>query len=299
MKRVFPLVFAALIFMSCSKNDETEEVIVTKNLKETIPYKAISGVDQNLLSLDFYYTSDTATKKPIVVYVHGGAWSIGDKASKINDKVTLFQSQNYIFISVNYRLSPFPYDADNASRIKFPDHNSDVADAIKWIYTNSSAYGGDKNNIVLLGHSAGAHLVSLTGTNHSFLTNVKVPINAIKGVATIDTEGYDITIQIDGSLKTIYQNAFDADPLQLIAASPIKNIKSSTSYPKYFIASRGSAARLDFAKEFADALKNNGVSVTEVNGNPYTHEGINTAIGTTDETIITTPLLNFMKTCFE
>ncbi len=94
----------------------------------------------------------------------------------------MFQTFDYVFISVNYRLSPFPYNLDDSDRIMYPDHNTDVADAIKWIVDHIDQYGGDPDNIVVMGHSAGAHLVALTGTNASFLTNVGLSFANIKGV---------------------------------------------------------------------------------------------------------------------
>ncbi len=55
----------------------------SKNLTATIQYKQIDGVDPNLLSLDIYYNGLIEQKKPIVIYVHGGAWSFGDKANNV------------------------------------------------------------------------------------------------------------------------------------------------------------------------------------------------------------------------
>ena len=54
-----------------------------------IPYKAVLGVNPNLLSLDIYYFSNFAVNKPVIVYIHGGGWRLGDKQG-IADKGTLF-----------------------------------------------------------------------------------------------------------------------------------------------------------------------------------------------------------------
>ena len=219
------------LFLSCGNNDESSTP-KTENLTTTVAYKQINGVDADLLSLDIYYNSDTNTEKPIVVYVHGGGWSIGDKTNQIANKVNLFQSLNYVFVSINYRLSPFPFETSNPNRIKFPDHNNDVADAIGWIYDNIGDYGGDRNKIALLGHSAGAHLVALTGTNQSFLENTGLNLSNIKGVAVIDTEAYDINEQItNGTNQNMLINAFGTDAILHTEASPIFNVTSSIAYP--------------------------------------------------------------------
>ena len=72
----------------------------------TQQYTTISGVDSNLLSIDIYYLNDyqTVTNRPVVIYIHGGAWAIGDKAN-IDSKAKFFKNLGYVFVSVNYRLS--------------------------------------------------------------------------------------------------------------------------------------------------------------------------------------------------
>ena len=292
--------FLVLVFMqiSCNKEVNEESIPIVQDLSETIQYKTLNNVAVNLLSLDIYYTSETGNLRPIVIYVHGGGWSIGDKSNNLDNKINLFKSLNYIFVSVNYRLSPFPFDINNIDRIKYPDHNNDVADAIKWVYENIDLYGGNRNKIALLGHSAGAHLVSLTGTNLSFLEDRSLPISAIKGVATIDTEGYDVTKKITEG-DEMYTNAFGIDFNDAIEASPIYNIFNVKNYPKFFVAKRGTVSRINLANEFINKLELNGVQVTQVEGSIYTHEEINTTIGAENETLITVPLKQFFENCFK
>ena len=127
---IFTFFFTLLLF-SCS-TDETPSVPSSTYTKVTLPYKQVSGVDANLLSLDLYHFETTGATKPVVIYVHGGAWAIGDKANSITNKTNLFSSLGYVFVSVNYRLSPSAASSD-PNRIQFPTHNEDVADAVKWV----------------------------------------------------------------------------------------------------------------------------------------------------------------------
>jgi pimeloyl-ACP methyl ester carboxylesterase len=254
-------------------------------------------VDSNSLSLDIYYNKEVATKKPIVIFVHGGGWAIGDKADQIQNKATLFQSLNYVFVSINYRLSPIPYELNNPNRIKYPTHNNDVADAIKWVVDNIEQYGGNPNKIALLGHSAGAQLVALTGTNKSFLENVGLSLSALKGVAVIDTKGYDV-LDLVLNNKNLYINAFGTNSAENIAASPLYQMENGVTYPSFFIAKRGSTQRLAIANDFIDSLESKGVSVSQVKASIYTHTGINKAIGKPNETKITNPLKDFFAECF-
>jgi len=266
MKPLFFVLF--ILLFSCKK----EEMLPQEAISTLINYDSIEGVEQNLLSLKVFYYSNSTQKRPVIVYVHGGGWSIGDKEQQLENKLALFYASNYIFVTINYRLSPFPFEINNPDRLQFPTHNYDVAKAIKWVYDNIGNYGGEKDKIALIGHSAGAHLVALTGTNSLFLENEGLSLSNIKGVAVIDTQGYNVREQVlQGENKNMYINAFGTDETQNRLASPIFNVVSSTTYPKFFIAKRGSAARIAFADAFIEELENKAVSVTQVNGSVYNH----------------------------
>lgn len=294
--RFILLTCITLSLTNCSKEDG-DPVGLSEYTKTTINYKTISGVDPNLLSLDIYHFEQTTTAKPVVIYVHGGAWAIGDKANSMDNKTNLFSSLNYVFVSLNYRLSPTTLSTD-PNRIKFPIHNEDVADAVKWIYENIATYGGDKNKMVLLGHSAGAHLVSLTGTSNLFLPARGIPLSTIRGIASIDTEGYNVADQVNSGNET-YINAFGTNSTDLVNASPIEQLFANKSYPKFFVAKRGSATRISLADKFIAKLESVGVTVSQVTVNQYDHEGINDAIGAPNETAVTEPLKTFLKQCFQ
>lgn len=241
------LILLAIVFISCEsqENIETNKSSDFEQLMTTQQYKTVSNTDENLLSLDIYYRNDTDLKKPVVIYVHGGGWCIGDKANNLNNKINLFESLNYVFVSVNYRLSPLPGQSE-PDRIKYPIHNIDVADAIKWVLDNIEQYGGNQEKIALLGHSAGAHLISLIGTNKTFIEQTGYSLSNIKGVATIDTEGYNVREKVlEGS--QIYINAFGTDEQENIDASPLFNVENNIDNPKFFIAKRGSKSRIEIA----------------------------------------------------
>lgn len=294
--RNFYYLFFAILLISCDLLTPTD-VLPTTYQKETIVYKTIAGVDSNLLSLDLYHFSQLGADRPIVVYVHGGAWAVGDKANQLDHKLALFQKENYLFISVNYRLSPENSDF-GPNRIKFPDHNEDVADAVKWIWENVAQYGGDRDKMVLMGHSAGAHLVSLTGTSQAFLPERGLNLSSIKGIISLDTRAYDVA-EVASEGNQIYINAFGTNEADWAAASPIKQIIPEVVYPSFFIAKRGNLGRRASADRFAARLESVGTSVTLVDGSAYTHQEINTAVGDASDEVITPTLLTFLETCFD
>lgn len=112
------------------------------------------SVGRKKLHLDVYTAKGQRAdaKRPVLLYVHGGAWVIGNKRQQGLMTVNQMASRGWVCVTINYRLSP---------RATFPDHLLDVKRAIKWIRENGEAYGADPDFIIVAGGSAGAHLVSL------------------------------------------------------------------------------------------------------------------------------------------
>jgi len=144
---------------------------------------------------------------PVMIYVHGGGWRSGDKAHTAW-KDELFTGAGYVFVSLNYRLSPYPGDPGADNRVMFPDHPRDVAEAVRYVHDNVHEAGGDNQQIFLIGHSAGAHLVALVGTDPTYLNAVGLPLDVVKGVCPLDTAGYHIPARLADSGSELYYNAF-------------------------------------------------------------------------------------------
>eukprot|EP00644_Phytophthora_capsici_P019529 jgi/Phyca11/52214/gw1.691.1.1 len=90
-------------------------------------------------------------KLPTCVFVHGGSWQRGDKSGGLNQGIDeAFVRAGNLGVSINYRLSP---------EVQHPEHIKDAASAVTWLHRNIAKFGGDPNKLVLVGHSAGAHLV--------------------------------------------------------------------------------------------------------------------------------------------
>ena len=91
--------------------------------------------------------------------------------------------KGWAFASANYRLVP---------QATVEQQAADVASAIAWLRANAAKEGLDPDRIVLMGHSAGAHLVALVGTDPHYLKAAGVPMGAVKGVVLLDGAGYDV-----------------------------------------------------------------------------------------------------------
>jgi acetyl esterase/lipase len=102
--------------------------------------------------LDIWRFSTTPSNAPVIYYVHGGAWTFGDKREQGRPMLHEFVRRRWIVVAVNYRLAPgFPW----------PAQIEDVTRGLGWIKKNIATYGGDPDRVVVAGGSAGGHLASL------------------------------------------------------------------------------------------------------------------------------------------
>ena len=265
-----------------------------------VPYDDSAPGDA-LRKLDIY-PPPSGSSAPVVVWVHGGAWMTGDKQNQLADKVAWANGQGLLFVSVNYRLSPAPTAPPAPGRVMHPVHAQDVARAISWVKAHAAEYGGDGTRVGLLGHSAGAHLVSLVATSSEFLGAHGLGPSSIRCTGSLDTEGYDVpAVMADatGTQRALYVNAFGTDEATWTAASPTFQVKQGAGIGDFLVARRGSAARVAAANAFRDALDQAGVPVQVVDVSAYTHEGVNDAVGQSGETVLTPALSAFFAACLE
>ncbi len=120
-----------------------------------VPYSKEGGESTTL----DVFAPGKGSNHPIVLWIHGGGWSRGDKRN-VDLKPAAFTQEGYVFVSINYRLHP---------ATDFRGQGADIAKAIHWAKDHASDFGGDGKQIILMGHSAGAHLAALVATDESYL----------------------------------------------------------------------------------------------------------------------------------
>lgn len=261
-------------------------------------YASLAGVDQTLLSLDLYAPSNHCEPMPIVIWVHGGAWAIGDKGNGMQDKVSLINGQGWLLVSVNYRLSPEVASVD-PNRVMYPDHPRDVASAIAWVRSHGAEYGGDVTRIALLGHSSGAHLVALVATDASFLEAEGEGVGSLACVGSFDTEAYDVPRALSSASdqqRMILENAFGTDPAVQREASPIEHVRAN-DIPPFILATRGEPSRKAMQESFRAALSDAGVEASVIDASGLSHEEVSDRIGATGDEVMTPPLMSFLEAC--
>lgn len=146
------------------------------------------------------YPSDNDGMSPIIVFIHGGSWRAGTYLDSLGSKkVYHLTNQGYAFASVNYSLVP---------TVKVNDQVQEVASSIAYLVRNASTLGFDPRRIILMGHSSGAYVVALLGTDLKYLNRACVDIEAIKGIIALDGSNFNAAAEVLDSPGPIAQNMF-------------------------------------------------------------------------------------------
>lgn len=261
-----------------------------------VRYRELDGVDATLTSLDLYLPArDDCTLAPLVVWVHGGGWQVGDKRNGIEPKRALFVGEGYGFASVNYRLST----ADASPPVQHPDHVQDVATAVAYLLANAPEHGLDPSRVVLLGHSAGGHLIALLGTDPRYLAAEGRATSELDGVGSYDGAGYDIPREMAEGPNPLYLAAFGDDPEVWRDASPQHHAADVVgSRPHFQLARRGTPERRDVNDDFAAALVAAGSVVDVIDASSLDHEGVQRSLGMPGDEVMTPAVLDFVARCF-
>jgi len=194
------------------------EIFQRKNTTSNIAY----GLDA-LQKLDVYLPKSRAQKSsnqtlaPILMIVHGGAWSIGDKSHQglIQHKATYWNQQGWIVISVNYRLVP---------KVTVQQQTQDIADALNFVQKNASNWQADSHKIIMMGHSAGAHLVTLLSTHPEWISNFPKPW---KATIALDSAAYDVEAIMSNQHSQFYDRVFGPSKENWRLVSPKVQLKHS------------------------------------------------------------------------
>lgn len=205
-----------------------------------------------LQKLDFWKSNQIGA--PLVIYVHGGGWKRGDKLGATGQKDEHFVEQGYAFASINYRLVPTHTVEDQAG---------DVANAIAYLIARSESLGFDGGRVVLTGHSAGAHLAALVGTDLRYLEKAGLSGTSLRGVIPIDGAAYDVPQQIAESgrlMEDTYSQAFGMDRDRQIALSPTSQAMAPNA-PAFLILHVQRLDAVTQSRGLANALRKAGTKV--------------------------------------
>lgn len=251
--------------------------------------KDLAYGDHAAQKLDLYIPLKR-TDSPVMIYVHGGGWQKGDKRS-VGEKSNFFTELGWIFITINYRLLPAG---------KHPCNVEDVGNAVAWVHENIGKYGGVADQIFLMGHSAGSHLVSLVSTDERHLKKYGKELNIIKGVIALDSNAYDVPELMKQKNHKFYASIFGENQTSQKDASPQYHVAKAKGIPPFLIfyssgiGARKNPARRKAAISFQSTLKESRISAEAVDASDRNHREINARFGEAGDEKVTNKAKAFL-----
>jgi arylformamidase len=253
-----------------------------------------SGVGDATVNVDVPYGLDDAQKydvylpgdrndAPIIVMIHGGGWTSGDKqdADVAAAKAGYWVAKGYVFVSINYRLLPKKDPLVQAA---------DVALAVANVQKNAVNWGADKNKLILMGTGAGGHLAALLSSNPSLASDQGASIWA--GAVVLETPALNIPAIMSSSHDSIYDAAFGSNVEFWEDSSPT-DLLSSSGVPMLVVCAAESADNTcTKANAFAQAADNRGVNIT-VSPQALSSSEVNSRLGVS--TAYTNTVDNFIE----
>ena len=126
-------------------------------------------MSEDCLFLNIWLNEDDKTpKKPVMVWIHGGAYVVGSGSQISYSGANLVQAQSdIIMVNINYRLNMYGFmdfsSVPGGENFKTAPCNGllDQAMALRWVHENIAAFGGDPGNVTIFGQSAGGGSVSI------------------------------------------------------------------------------------------------------------------------------------------
>ena len=259
-----------LVALSSARPDDAAE---EKFIPETVSIAPTQKVDiyrPDKPAGGLFALAAKQPEKPVVLYVHGGGWIKGDR-DRVYHLPAWAKERGYVLVSIDYRPVP---------KTNIDGQVSDVVRAINWTRNHITTYGGDPSRIVIMGHSAGSHLVSMVAA--------KKLGGDIRGVVANDVQAYDLAEYYrlrNNSHARVYRAAFGTNRADWARWSPMTWVKQNSGFPPFLILHSRSDGerRKKLANHFAVALRAKGTLVTVFDGKNYTHGSIASRIGRSAE----------------
>lgn len=270
--RLFALISALLLLAAQQANagplrDKLQELRAERQAPHANVQHDLAYGSYKQQRLDLYLPTN-ALQAPVLVMVHGGAWRIGDKAADavVDNKVKRWLPKGFIFVSINYRLLPAAAPQQQAD---------DVAHALAFVQQHASGWGGDPRKVILMGHSAGAHLVSLLAARPQHAYDIGAA--PWLGTVALDSAAMDVEQIMQRSHARFYDQAFGKSPAYWAATSPLHQL-DKTATPLLAVCSSQRSDSCPAAQKFIAAANRLGVNA-QLLSQDRSHKAINQDLG--------------------
>jgi len=176
----------ALCCTSCAFRAWTRPIELSAGGREVrdVAYWQGEELDEQKHKLDVYVPAGEGPH-PVVVFVHGGGWILGDRQQPGGNYTLLgrrLANQGVLAMVISYRLAPWA---------RHPAQIRDTSRALSWALEHAADYGGDPSQVFAMGHSAGAHLVSLAACDPRWMREWGSSPSKLAGVVSVSAP-YDV-----------------------------------------------------------------------------------------------------------
>lgn len=232
-------------------------------------------------ALDLYMPGGQVPAK-LVLYVHGGGWTGGNKAGGQKFGVALADA-GYAVASIGYRLVP---QTDIQGCV------TDIAQAATFLLRNADRFGLDASRLALMGHSAGGHLAALAGTDPDYLAASGTDPARVAAIIALDGI-FDIDAHMQKYAHAIKPEVFGQDRAVWHLLSPVSHLARLAGPILFGLAWETMVPRFgDQAALFSQALRARGLPVRRLIVPGLTHGELAAHIR-----VAGAPMLPFIRTC--
>jgi acetyl esterase/lipase len=253
---VKPIVLLGVLACSTAVAGAADKVPV--RVVTDISYQVKVGAATEKNKLDLYLPQDMKGV-PVIVSLYGGGLTAGDKKGQafVGQR---FASAGIATAVANYRLSP---------DVQHPVHVQDAAAAFAWVKQHIAEYGGNPDQVFVIGHSAGAYLAALLATDGRYLAAHKLSLRDIRGVVPVS--GF-YWVERKGVAPDRDKRIWGSDEKAWIDASPAHHLSSQVPPMLVLYTDGDDEWRRTQNAEAADALKGAGnrrVEIAEIKGRTH------------------------------
>ena len=214
------------------------------------------GADEHMMA-DVYTPARREAPLPVIVFFYGGRWQRGSRRD-YKFVAQCLASHGYCCVVADYRRFP---------DVQFPAFMHDAGHALAWAAEHVEQFGGDPNNIFLMGHSAGAHIATMLALNPSFRPAFDEAGHRVRGLIGMSGP-YDFLPMTDEDVIAVF-----GDKATSMESQPI-HYAGAHAPPALLISSeRDIVVRPGNAFRLSKALKSHGILAEVELFNNLTHAG--------------------------
>ena len=204
--------------------------------------------------MDVYLPADrSATSTKVMLLLHGGSWSGGDKSS-FTGYVDSMKKRlpEYAFVNMNYRLATYTAN-------QFPAQENDVKAAVDFLIGKSAGYAVSKQ-LVLLGASAGAHLALLQAYKYTEPVKIKAIVSFFGPSDITDMYQHPVHPQVPLLLQLLMGGTPETNAASYRNSSPVNFVSSASCPTLLFQGGKDMLVNPRQAKALKDKLESAGVT---------------------------------------